>query len=207
VLGTPVAGRDVERFDAFCDHLVVFDRSGTVVGTCRLLPPEHTHAAGALYSDADFDLTALAPLRPQLVVTGRWCVHPDHRTGGVIGLMWSGLARYLLLTRNRWLGGCVNVPLGDGGALAAGVWQRVRTGHLAPGKHRVSPRRPWDPEGAPRLLRPTLPPLLRGYPRLGAQACGPPAYDPSFHCAEFFVLLDSERITQRYWRYFLGDPR
>jgi putative hemolysin len=206
VLGTPVAGRDVERIDAFCDHLVVVDRSGTVVGTDRLLPPERARAAGGLYSDDKFDLATLAPLRPQLVETGRSCVHPNHRTGGVIGLMWAGLARYLLLTRTRWLGGCVNVPLGDGGALAAWVWQHLRTRHLAPVEHRVTPLRPWDPIGAPRLLRPTLPPLLRGYLRLGAQVCGPPAYGPSCHCADFFVLLDSERISQRYWRYFLGDP-
>jgi putative hemolysin len=197
----------VDRFDAFCDHLIVVDGRGTVVGTYRLLPPERARAAQELHADGEFDLSALAPLRSQLVETGRSCVHPDHRTGGVIGLMWAGLARYLLLTGTRWLGDCVSVPLGDGGALAAAVWDHVRTRHLASEEQRVHPLRPWDPAGAPRLLRPTLPPLLRGYLRLGAVVCGPPAYDESFNCADFFVLLDADLITDRHWRYFLGDRR
>lgn len=201
---TAVPGHDVDRFDAFCDHLVVCDEGGTVVGTYRLLPPERAVAAGGLYADHEFDLDALGALRPHLVEAGRTCVHPDHRSGGVIGLMWSGLARYLLLSRNRWLAGCVSVPLADGGALATAVWDEVRTRHLTAPAHRVTPREPWNPSGAPGS-RPALPPLLRGYLRLGARVCGPPAHDPDFGCADFFVLLDAERIDARYLRYFLGE--
>lgn len=192
---------DRDRFDAHCDHLVVReDATGEIVGTYRMLPPERARAAGALYAESEFAIDALAPLRPSLVETGRSCVHPDHRSGAVIGLVWAGLARYMLLTGNRWLVGCASVPLGDGGGLAAHVWQQVQAKHLGP--LQVRPLRPWVPV-AP--VKQAFPPLLRGYLRLGATVCGPPAFDPDFDCADFLVLLDVQRLDRRYLRFFLGD--
>ncbi|OLL73729.1 putative hemolysin [Pseudonocardia sp. Ae168_Ps1] len=205
-LDTPVPGRDVDRFDEFCDHLVVReDATGEIVGTYRMLPPDRARAAGGLYADDEFDLTALDPLRPELVETGRSCVHPDHRGGAVVGLAWAGIARYMFLTGHRWLIGCASVPLDDGGAQAAGVWDRVRAKHLAPPEYRTTPRRGWDPAGATRHRTTTIPPLLRGYLRLGTWVCGPPAHDPDFGVADFPVLLGMDHIDQRYLRFFLGE--
>lgn len=83
-------GLDVDRFDAFCDHLVVREeRAGEIVGTYRMLPPERARAAGALYAEGEFVIDELAPLRRSLVETGRSCVHPDHRSGAVISLVWG----------------------------------------------------------------------------------------------------------------------
>lgn len=203
VLHSPEPGLDVDRFDAFCDHLVVReDATGEIVGTYRMLPPLRAVAAGGLYAEGEFALDALAPLRPSLVETGRSCVHPDHRDGAVINLVWAGIARYMLLTGNRWLVGCASVPLGDGGALAASVAERVRDGHAAPERHRVTPHRPWI--GGAVARRAPLPPLLRGYLRLGAWVCGPPAHDPDFDCADFPVLLGLDHMDARYARFFLG---
>ncbi|GAY12318.1 GNAT family N-acetyltransferase [Pseudonocardia sp. N23] len=205
-LHSPVPGIDVDRFDEFCDHLVVReDATGRIVGTYRMLPPDRAREAGALYADGEFDLTPLDPLRPALVETGRSCVHPDHRDGAVVSLVWAGLARYMLLSGNRWLAGCASVPLDDGGATAAGVWERVRSRHLAPDPYRVSPRNPWRAGPVLRSGKLSMPPLLRGYLRLGTWVGGPPAHDPDFGCADFFVLLDMQRLDQRYLRYFLGD--
>jgi putative hemolysin len=81
----------------------------------------------------------LAPLRRSLVEIGRSCVHRDHRSGAVTGLVWAGIARYTLLTGNRWLTGCASVPLTDGGRTAAGVWDRALARHLAPEPFRVRP--------------------------------------------------------------------
>ena len=69
----------------------------------------------------------LAPLRRSLVETGRSCVHPDHGAGAVVGLVWAGIARYLLLTDNRWLIGCASVPLNDGGGRGVRVAQQRPT--------------------------------------------------------------------------------
>lgn len=197
---------DVDRFDAFCDHLVVReDATGEIVGTYRMLPPQRAEAAGALYAEGEFAIGALAPLRGSMVETGRSCVHPDHRDGAVINLVWAGIARYMLLTGNRWLIGCASVALADGGALAAGVHDRVRASHLSPDHYRVRPHLPWDAASVPRAARPALPPLLRGYLRLGAWVCGEPAHDPDFDCADFPVLLGLDHMDARYARFFLGE--
>jgi putative hemolysin len=207
-LHTTVPGLDVDDFDEFCDHLVVrHDPTGEIVGCYRMLPPERAREAGRLYSDGEFDLTALAGIRGALVETGRSCVHPDHRSGAVVGLVWAGIARYMLLSGHEWLAGCASVPLHDGGELAAGVWDTVSRKNYAPAEYRVTPRNPWNAAAAPRPAKATIPPLLRGYLRLGAWICGEPALDEDFDVADFFVLLSMARVDQRYLRFFLGEGR
>ncbi|SFK61092.1 Putative hemolysin [Streptomyces pini] len=219
-LAGPEPGLDTDPFDAHCDHLLVRERAtGEVVGTYRLLPPERARVAGRLYAEAEFELDGLldgAGLRGDLVEAGRSCVHPGHRDGAVIALMWAGIARYLERTGRNWLGGCCSLPLADGGATAAAVWAAVAERHMAPAEHRVRPRLPWrvggvepaphaiartTPRAAPRTA---LPPLLRGYLRLGAKVCGEPAHDPDFGVADLYVLLSLRDTNPRYLRHFLS---
>jgi putative hemolysin len=210
VLHTYEPGLDIDDFDAHCDHLVVReDHTGEIVGTYRMLSPDGARRAGGLYCETEFLIPGLRGLRESLVETGRSCVHPDHRSGAVVNLIWAGIARYLLLTGYRWLVGCASVPLrsddAPDGALARGVWDTVRTRHLAPEQYRVVPRQPWEADAAPMPERASLPPLLHGYLRLGAWVCGPPAHDPDFGVADFLVLLALDRVDPRYLRYFLGE--
>ncbi|MFG2194075.1 GNAT family N-acetyltransferase [Streptomyces sp. NPDC048639] len=205
LLATSEPGLDVDAFDAYCEHLLVReDSTGAVVGTYRLLPPGRAAVAGRLYSESEFDLSALAGIRGDLVEVGRSCVHPDHRDGAVISLMWAGIARYLTDAGHNWLAGCCSIPLADGGALAAGVWDTVSARHLSPEEYRVTPRLPWYPDRLPRSGRTPLPPLLRGYLRLGAWVCGEPAHDPDFGVADMYVLLSLRRTDPRYLRHFLS---
>ncbi|MGW3150969.1 GNAT family N-acetyltransferase [Streptomyces sp. NPDC001177] len=207
-LTTPEAGLDIDAFDAYCDHLIVREEStGAVVGTYRLLPPGPATTAGGLYAETEFDLDSLAGIRHDLVEAGRSCVHPDHRDGSVISLMWAGVARYLTRAGHNWLGGCCSIPLADGGALAASVWETVSAKHLSPDAYRVTPHRPWRPAdtmSAGRTGRIPLPPLLRGYVRLGAWVCAEPAHDADFGVADFYVLLSLRRTDPRYLQRFLS---
>jgi putative hemolysin len=202
-LRTPVPGRDVDAFDDVCDHMIVVDeRDGGVIATYRLLPPGRSDIR---YADSEFDLAPLAGIGAALAETGRSCVHPDHRAGAAINLLWAGLARYMHLHGLRYIGGCASVDLADGGATAAGVRSLAFAKHLAPEPWRVAPRRPWTGADVPAGGRVSVPPLLRGYLRLGAWIGGEPAYDPDFHCADFYVLLDVAGIDPRYMRHFLGE--
>ncbi|MFB7510991.1 GNAT family N-acetyltransferase [Streptomyces broussonetiae] len=205
LLATPQPGLDVDAFDAYCDHLLVRDTvTGQVVGTYRLLPPERAAVAGRLYSEGEFELGALDSIRPSLVEVGRSCVHPDHRDGAVISLIWAGIARYMVDHGHEWLAGCCSVPLAEGGALASATWERVRAKHMAPEEFRVRPLLPWTP-GAETPAGPgELPALLRGYLRLGAWVCGEPAHDADFGVADLYVLLSMRRVNPRYLRHFLS---
>jgi putative hemolysin len=200
------SGYDVDDFDAYCDHLIVReDATGEVVGTYRLLSPQRAIWLGRRYGDSEFDLTALTVLRDQLVEAGRSCVHPDHRTGAVINLMWAGIAKYLDRFGYRWLGGCASVPLADGGAQAAAVWDLVSRKHMSPPQLRVKPLLPWEaPVPARSGTLADVPSLLRGYLRLGAWVCGEPAYDAAFGVADLYVLLGVDRVNPRYLAHFLS---
>ncbi|MFD8522568.1 GNAT family N-acetyltransferase [Streptomyces capillispiralis] len=211
LLSSPQPGLDVDPFDAYCDHLLVREEvSGQVVGTYRLLPPERAGIAGRLYAESEFDLAPLDPIRPSLVEVGRSCVHPDHRDGAVIGLIWAGIARYMTDRGHAWLAGCCSIPLADGGALASATWDRVRDRHLAPEEYRVRPLHPWLPQAAVPAVPAVpaaateLPALLRGYIRLGAWVCGEPAHDADFGVADLYVLLPMNRVNPRYLRHFLS---
>jgi putative hemolysin len=200
-LHSPVPGLDVDEFDDHCDHLIVVeDGTGDVVGTYRMLPPGRV---GRRYSETEFEVRSQRVLEPDLVETGRSCVHPAHRDGAVINLIWAGLARYMRLTGHRWLAGCASVGLEDGGPTAAGVWDLAQRRYLAPPAFQVTARRPWEPVPYP-AGRVAVPPLLRGYLRLGAWICGAPAYDPDFGCADFYILLGLDRMDPRYQRHFFG---
>ncbi|MFD3728182.1 GNAT family N-acetyltransferase [Streptomyces sp. NPDC058671] len=205
-LDGPEPGLDSDAFDAYCDHLLVREEStGEVVGTYRILPPDRAAVAGRLYSESEFDLTRLAPVRHDLVEVGRSCVHPAHRNGAVIALIWAGLARYMTRTGHNWLAGCCSLPLSDGGTLAAATWDTVKAKHLAPEEYWVTPHKLWSPDGIARPEgRTELPPLLRGYLRLGAWVCGAPAHDAAFGVADLYVLLSLRRTHPRYLKHFLS---
>ncbi|MFD4315095.1 GNAT family N-acetyltransferase [Streptomyces sp. NPDC058548] len=205
-LDGPEPGLDIDAFDAYCDHLLVREETtGEIVGTYRILPPDRAAVAGRLYSESEFDLTRLAPIRHDLVEVGRSCVHPAHRNGAVIALIWAGLARYMTSTGHNWLAGCCSLPLADGGTLAAATWDTVKAKHLAPEEYWVTPHKLWSPEGITRPEgRTELPPLLRGYLRLGAWVCGAPAHDPDFGVADLYVLLSLRRTNPRYLNHFLS---
>jgi len=198
-------GRDADRFDQYCDHLLVRDdTSGALVGCYRMLPPTGAIAAGGLYSAAEFDVAALDPLRPSLVEMGRAVVRPGHRNGAVVLLMWAGILAYLDRYGYDYITGCVSVPVhGEGapGSQIRGVRDFVRRRHASP--HRLTPYRPVVLDGksleeiAPPA-RPVLPPLLRGYLRLGARICGEPAHDPGFGVGDFPALLCRSDADTRY---------
>ena len=207
VLAGATDRRDADRFDEFCDHLLVReDRTGELVGCYRMLPPAGAVAAKGLYTATEFDVTELEPLRHSLVEMGRAVVREDHRNGGVVLLMWAGILAYLDRCGYDYVNGCVSVPIqGEPGDRPAsqvrGVRDFVLRRHRAP--YTVRPYRPVVLDGAALddiepPGRVTVPPLMRGYLRLGAQVCGEPAHDPEFGVADFMALLDKRQADTRY---------
>lgn len=201
------SGRDADRFDEYCDHLLVReDHTGEFVGCYRMLPPPGAIAAGGLYTATEFDVSALDVLRPSMVEMGRAVVRADHRNGAVVLLMWGGILAYLDRSGYDYVTGCVSVPIdGNDGEPPAtqirGVRDFVKKRHAS--EYTVRPYRPVIIDG--KLLddieppaRVTVPPLMRGYLRLGAKVCGDPAYDPDFGVGDFPALLGKNEADVRY---------
>lgn len=204
-LDSPVDGLDVDVFDAHCEHIVVRDEDSLrVIGSYRILPPHGARALGRLYSEGEFDLRRLDVLRPRMIEVGRSCVHRDYRDGPAIMLLWAGLARYMKQHGYRHMVGCASASLADGGATAAAVRDAAQAS-MTPAEYRVFPRVAYPHAQIERSAAATLPPLIRGYLRLGAQICGEPAWDPAFNTADFLILLALERLNPRYARHFALD--
>lgn len=245
-------GIESDRFDQYCQHLLVWDEdTDQVVGCYRILIDSQAVRAGGYYSQTEFDLTRVLAVPGHLVEVGRTCVHPDYRNGAVIGLLWSGLARFMLMHRYDYLMGCASIPLTGGVQQVGAIWQTVAASHLSPPEWRVFPKTPFAALRPPRTAgvretqeqlsrRPPrtagvqsakpsvkeasftgqtqeqglcpeaaastpadLPPLIKGYLRLGAQVCGEPAWDPVFNVADLFMLLSLDRLNARATRRFM----
>ena len=199
---------DRDEFDAHCDHLIVRDADTLkVVGTYRLLSPQGARKLGRFYSEQEFDLGRLDNLRDRIAEAGRACIHPNYRSGGVIMLLWAGLAGWMKKERCDYLMGCASVSLADGGHNAAALYRGLDPANLAPPEYRVIPHLPFplDERATGQLTK--MPPLLKGYLRSGAWICGEPAWDPDFHSADFFVMLPLAKLDQRYARHYLKEAR
>lgn len=201
-------GLDRDRYDPYCEHLLVREEdAGEVIGTYRILTSDQAERAGGFYSEEEFDLTRLQHLRSRTVEVGRSCVHPDYRNGATIALLWSGLARFILSRGYEYVIGCASMGMADGGNNAASIYNSVRQIAMSPSEYRVFPRHPLPLKAFDASMPATVPPLIKGYLRLGAYVCGEPAWDPDFNTADLMVLLPLSRIDKRYARHFLRDER
>jgi putative hemolysin len=196
---------DADRFDAYCEHLLVRDlETSEVVGTYRILSPRAARAAGGYYSEQEFDIARLAHLRDNMVEVGRSCIHPNYRSGGVIIMLWTGLARYMVENRHEHLIGCASISMSDGGHAAASIYHALADRHMSPLEYRVFPRLRLPLEHLNCTLAADLPPLVKGYLNIGAYVCGEPSWDPDFNCADLPILLPLARMDARYVRHFFA---
>lgn len=199
-----VDGLDADRYDPWCEHVMVKEaNSGRVVGTYRFLSPANVAKAGGYYSESEFDISALQGLRSNMAEVGRSCIHADYRNGSVIMLLWSGIATLVKQHGLRYVLGCASVSLRDDGVTAAEVWRSAKKElDAAPEMPRVIPRHRYPVERLNSELPARVPPLIKGYLKLGATICGEPAWDPDFNTADFPVLLDMTRMDDRYRKHF-----
>ena len=206
--GTP-AGHDADAFDDHCEHLLVQtveseDAPARVVGTYRVLTPWAAIQAGGLYSETEFDLSALQPLRHDLVELGRSCVDPGFRQGGVIIALWAALGDFMQRKQLGTMVGCASVGMRDGGHFAASLWRQLQTSHLAAAEFRVQPRQPLPVDRLDGHRVVDAPPLIKGYLRCGARVLGAPAWDPDFNTADLPLMMHLAELPARYKRHFLG---
>ena len=208
---------DVDPYDAICDHLLVIDHDagGRVVGTYRLLRQDVASAHGGFYSSAEFDLTKLiaaANGTGQLLELGRSCVAPAYRTTATIALLWRGIAAYLQTNGISYLFGCASFAGIDPNTHAPAL-SFLHGQHLAAEAvrvralpdHFVAMNRLAEGSYDQLAALRSLPPLLKGYLRVGAKVGDGACIDRQFNTVDVFVLIPVAAITRRYLDHFLGE--
>ncbi len=205
--------RDVDAFDAVADHLVVLDHAGSgaprVVATYRMIGQTAAARAGRFYSAEEFDLGALLRFPGNVLEVGRSCVHPDYRGRQAMQLLWSGIAAYIARLRIDVLFGCASLHGTDPDALAAELTY-LAANHLAPPDlrpvalpHRYVEMRRMDPAALdPRRTLVRLPPLIKGYLRLGGFVGDGAVIDAQFNTTDVAIVVRTDLVTERYLRHY-----
>jgi L-ornithine Nalpha-acyltransferase len=223
--GTPnparlFARRDIDAYDAICDHLLVIDHATrdnhplsrpTVVGTYRLLRQSIAKHHGGFYTSGEFDITGLTTRHShlQFLELGRSCVLAPYRNKRTVELLWHGIHAYIMQNRCDVMMGCASL---DGTnpdrltlplsflyhyASAPEIWQaralptRYVDMNRLP-KHRINPK---------EALR-ALPPLIKGYLRLGAYVGDGAVVDTKFGTTDVLIVLPVSAIEKRYFEHF-----
>ena len=212
--------RDLDGFDAICDHLLVIDDahpSGapTVVGTYRLLRRSVALAHGRFYTADEFDIGPLLTVEGELLELGRSCVAAEYRNRSTMQLLWRGIALYLEHYDIQLMFGCASLDGTDIDALKTQL-AYLHHYHLAPEALRpvAVPERyvamdlvAKDDLHATRALA-ELPPLVKGYLRLGGFVGDGAVVDKQFNTTDVCMIVKSDLITGRYRdRYEGGSGR
>jgi putative hemolysin len=202
-------GLDSDDFDPFCEHLIVRDLdSRAVVGTYRLLLGSQAKNKIGFYSEREFNLENIKCLEGELLELGRSCARKDFRDKALIPLMWEAIAQYVKERQVRYLFGCGSLYTTDVNEVSE-CFSLLKQKYYAAETFRVDPLAHCRFDGVSddeaideqaTFLK--LPSLIKGYLRLGAVVCGPPALDREFSTADFLVLLDIQKLSSEYLRRF-----
>jgi putative hemolysin len=205
-------GKDRDEYDLSCDHLVVVDeeRGSEVVGTYRLLTKSRALENIGFYSAREFDLSNIYELPYEIAEVGRSCVHPEYRDGSVISLLWAGIAGYIQQNQIRVLMGCGSLHSTDPAEVNEVFAYLKAEGHLVEDNLRVYPTDAYVHPGFRdipleldrKIVARRLPPLIKGYMRIGAKIGGVPALDTEFGTTDLFIYFDAKGITDRYGKRF-----
>ncbi|WP_244630905.1 GNAT family N-acyltransferase [Aureimonas sp. ME7] len=211
--------RDADAFDRICDHLLVLDRdkkgsdADQIVGTYRLLRQPQAEAAGGFYTAGEFEIDTLVRRHPGLrfLELGRSCVLPEYRGKRTVELLWQGIWAYVLHHRIDVLFGCASLAGTDTERLG-GVLTFLKASAPAPDEWRVravasrrGPARADAPAIDPKRALGALPPLLKGYLRLGGYVGEDPVVDHQFGTTDVLIVLPVSRINPRYVNHYGAD--
>ena len=211
---TAASRRDRDRFDDVADHLLVVDHAigegpENVVGTYRLIRNEAAARVGGFYSADEYDLSAILAFPGKVMELGRSCVDVEHRSRAAMQLLWRGIAAYISKHDVALMFGCASLPGIDPDALASELTY-LHAHHLAPPE--VRPRavpsryvemRRMDPGTlVPRRALAALPPLIKGYLRLGGFVGDGAVIDTQFNTVDVAIVVKTDLLTNKYVRHY-----
>jgi L-ornithine Nalpha-acyltransferase len=209
-----VRRRDFDSFDDVCDHLLVLDRRRGegpegIVGTYRLIRRAAAAKAGRFYSSAEYDIQKMIDYPSEVLELGRSCIAQDARNTSTMQMLWRGIALYAYHYDIRVMFGCPSLPGADPVQHAQALSYLYHY-HLAPPEIRVRalPSRyinmnmlPGDAFDRRRAMA-RVPPLIKGYLRLGGFVGDGAVIDPQFNTTDVFIIVKTELVTEKYIRHY-----
>ncbi len=209
--------RDFDDFDDHCEHLVVLnhelgDGADAVIGTYRMLRRGGAEAIGRFYSSDEYDISKLIARSGEILEMGRSCVDAAHRTRAVMQIMWRGIAAYVFANKIDFLFGCASLHGTDPTAMAVPL-SYLYHNHLAPEAFRpvalaeryvdmnLLPPEEIDFKSAVR----DLPPMIKGYLRLGGVVGDGAVIDHEFNTVDVCVVVEIAAITDKYFKHYARD--
>jgi len=206
--------RDRDAYDPVADHLLVVDHAigpgpEGVVGTYRLIRREAAAKIGRFYSADEYDISKIENLPGQLLELGRSCTDVRYRNRAVMQLLWEGLAAYVFHYKIDLMFGCASLHGTDTDALASEL-AYLYYYHLAPPAirpralpHRYIEMRRLDrDEINPKRALASLPPLIKGYLRLGGFVGDGAVIDAQFNTTDVAVVVKTDMVTNSYYRHY-----
>ena len=206
--------RDFDSFDPICDHLLVIDREKSngaigVVGTYRLLRRSVALRHDGFYSAQEYDLSTLLSYPGEIVELGRSCVDCGYRSGSVMQMLWRGLAEYVREHHIHVMFGCASFPGTKPDEMGAQL-SYLHHFHMAP---RALRPRALDHHYVPMAILPRsgidaqaalseLPPLIKGYLRVGGFVGDGAVVDHQFNTTDVCVIVKTDQLTEKYDRRY-----
>src|SRR5215471_6317988 len=213
------ARRDFDRFDDVADHLLVIDHArGTgpqsVIGTYRLIRRSAAARVGRFYSAEEYDISAVVAYPGEILELGRSCVDASARNRPTMQLLWRGIAAYVFSYQIDLMFGCASLPGTDPDALAAPL-SYLYYHHLAPPALRaralperfVDMRRLASDGFDPHRTLAALPPLIKGYLRLGGFVGDGAVIDQQFNTTDVCVVVKTDLVSAKYSRHYVRQSR
>ena len=203
---------DVDDFDAFADHLIVIDTSSgreEIVGTYRLLNQAAADKYGQFYSSSEYELAPILNIDASLLELGRSCVLPEYRTRHVMQHLWQGLADYIADNKIDLMFGCASLHGTDIKSLAQPLSYLYHY-HLAPEHVRTRALKgryinmnmiPKDELDVKQAFK-SLPPLIKGYLRVGATIGDGAVVDEQFNTTDVCIIVETDNLPARYRKHY-----
>jgi putative hemolysin len=222
---TQATKRDVDPFDAICDHMLVVDHAclkrnklgrlqPQIVGTYRLLRQSVADQHGGFYTSSEYDIQPLLDANPTLnfLELGRSCVLKPYRNKRTVELLWHGIWAYVLQHRIDVMIGCASIEGTDPDRIGSQLaflhhharapenW-RVRA---LPERYVEMNRLDKEALNEKAALR-DLPPLVKGYLRLGAYIGDGAVIDHQFGTTDVLIVMPVASLNARYVNYYGAD--
>ena len=213
------ARRDFDRFDEVADHLLVIDHTRgagpqSVIGTYRLIRRSAAERIGRFYSAEEYDISTMVAYPGEILELGRSCVDAYARNRPAMQLLWRGIAAYVFYHQIDVMFGCASLPGTDPEALAVPL-SYLYYHHLAPPALRpralaaryVDMRRLPTSAIDPQKALAELPPLIKGYLRLGGFVGDGAVIDHQFNTTDVSIVVKTDLITDKYYRHYERQTR